>query len=88
MRAGLGDFDWSSFASTLANDAAQVAKVAVQPTTSINSSVSPSGVQTYNYSAPGYGTTTGVASLTGGSSWIWIALGALGVGLVVLQARR
>lgn len=85
-RGKLGDdFDWGDFATTLTNDAAQVAKVAVTPTTNITSSVSPTGVQSYSYSAPGVGTTAGIASLTGSSSWILLAIAGV---VVVMLARR
>ncbi len=82
----LGDFNTGDFLTTLVNDAATVAKVAVQPTTNISSMVSPTGVQNYSYSAPGIGTTTGVASLSGGSSGL-LLLGGLAIVAVMLLRR-
>ncbi len=88
---GLGDdssgFDSTSFFTNLVNDAAKVAAVAVQPTTSINSSVSPTGVQSYSYSAPAGSTATGVASLTSSGSSGWLLLAAAGIVAVMLLRR-
>ncbi|MGH9501651.1 MAG: hypothetical protein ACRD20_02240 [Terriglobales bacterium] len=43
-------------------------------------------MQSYSYSAPGIGTTTGVASLTGGSSGLLLV--GVGVLALIMLMRR
>jgi hypothetical protein len=88
-RRGLGDgFDWSGFSTTLINDAAGVASIAVKPPT-YSSVVLPSGAQSITSYAPIGATSSllGTSSLTSLFDSPVVLLGGFALVAVLLLKR-
>jgi hypothetical protein len=98
---GVGDFDWSGFSTTLINDAASVASIAVRPAapptyqSSFNPYTGASSITAYGpygtsmipgSSGPGGPGLSASGSLSGTSELL--LLGGLGIVLLLIMRRR